>query len=507
MELRDLAVAIVTSEEARERDWLAIEAGTPSRMLMQKAGVAAAQRIMHRFRRQLAAGVEIHTGPGNNGGDGWVVAKELADKGIAVRVVEAEPPRTPDAIDARDSASSHRFPEISSRPAIVVDALLGTGSRGRPEGQILSGINAINRAREQGATVVALDIPTGLDANSGIAYGAVTADLTLAFGTAKRGHLIARDMCGTLEVVDIGLGAFGVPSAIDVALASGDWVAARVPRIAPNSHKGTRKRLAIIGGDTGMAGAAILAARGALRGGIGLVHLIVARENRDAVHAAVPAAVVSTHDELLADPAAVLSSANAAVVGPGLLPEMAARILAAIPGILRQVVLDAGALTALSDQSEKLRDFCATRELVLTPHPAEMGRLRGSTTADVLERRFDVGLQLAGDTGATVLLKGTPTIVSHAARGRIAVARGTSALATGGSGDILSGIIGTLMAQTGKGFESAVCGAWVHGRAAELCGSGRGVTLDDVLFAMPAAWRERPAIPRPPVLAELPFVQ
>ncbi|MBA3656706.1 MAG: NAD(P)H-hydrate dehydratase [Gemmatimonadaceae bacterium] len=507
MELRDLVVAILTSEEARERDRLAIEAGTPSRVLMQNAGVAAAMRIVHHFRGDLSTGVEIHTGPGNNGGDGWVVAAELTRQGVPVNVVEAEPPRTADAINARDSTRLVQTSSSTSRPGIVVDALLGTGSRGELKGVIRNAVNTINAARRQGAKVVALDIPTGVDANSGATGEPVVADLTLSFGSAKRGHLIARASCGIIEILDIGLGAFGSPSEGDVALASPDWVAAHILRIAPDSHKGTRRRLAIIAGDVGMAGAAILAGRGALRSGIGLLRLIVAKENRDSAHVAVPAALVSTHDDLLADPAGMLSVADTVVIGPGLRAENAARLLAAVPKSVKLVVLDAGALAAIDNNGNMLQEFCAGREVVLTPHPAEMGKMLGLSTADILERRFDIGLHLASVARATVLLKGTPTIVSHSERGGIATATGTAALATGGSGDVLSGMIGTLLAQTGNGFDSAVCGAWVHGRAAELCGSVRGVTLDDILFAMPAAWSSRGPLVKLPVLASLPFVQ
>lgn len=506
MELRDLAVAIVTSEEARERDRLAIESGTPSGLLMHNAGVAAAKRIMHHFRRELADGLEVHTGPGNNGGDGWIVAREIAGQGISVRVTEAEPARTGDAVQARDSARSIQFSELHSSPGVVVDALLGTGSRGQPEGRIRSAISAINDARATGAKVVSLDMPTGVNADSGAAHGPVTADLTLAFGSAKRGHLISRGLCGLVEVLDIGLSRFGTPSQRDVALASGDWVAAHIPPIAPNSHKGARKRLAIVAGDVGMAGAAILAGRGALRSGIGLLHMVVAPENRDVVHTSIPAALVSTFDDFLSDPASLLSAADSLVLGPGMQPQTAAAILTSIPQSIRFIVLDAGALTALGQGNRALKDLCAGRDLVITPHAAEMGRLVGSTTSEVLERRFEVGLELAGETGATVLLKGTPTIISHMNRGRIASATGTAALATGGSGDVLSGMIGTLIAQGENGFDSAVCSAWVHGRAAELCGAVRGVTLDDVLFAMPAAWKISPAMLQPPVLAALPLV-
>ena len=501
----DNLVTIVTSEEALERDKLAMEAGTPSRTLMQNAGVAAAESIMRRFAEMLGRGAEINTGPGNNGGDGWVVAAELAKNGIPVRVIEAETPRTPDAIHAKSAALQVGFIDPGDSPGVVVDALLGTGSKGKPRGEITGAIRAIAVAHERGSTVVALDIPSGLDASTGELNDCVTAALTLTFGTLKRGQLISRGACGAIEVLDIGLGKFTYATAGDIALASRDWVSGRIPAMEPNAHKGTRRRVAILAGDAGMGGAAILAGKGALRSGIGLLHLVIARENRDAVYGAVPAAITSTHDELL-DGAETIAAADALVVGPGLKPDTALQIMELLSGVRVPMLLDAGALSAFENDRAAIGAFCKGREVVLTPHPAEMGRMMGMSTADVLANRFEIGAELGKETGATVLLKGAPTVVSDSTR-RMANATGTPALATGGSGDLLSGIIGTLLAQTGQGFESAICGAWVHGRAAELCGPSRGVTLEDILFAMPAAWKLETPKMQLPVLAALPAVQ
>jgi NAD(P)H-hydrate epimerase len=499
-------LAVVTALEARERDRLAIEAGTPSRTLMQNAGVAAANSIRRLYPDALRSGVEIHTGPGNNGGDGWVVAGELAKSGISVQVVECEEPRTPDAMDAKALALHTNMQSSSDDPGIIVDALLGTGSKGVPTGKIADSVRAIMQKRTESTKVISLDIPTGLDATTGESIAGVVADTTLTFGTIKRGQLIARGLCGAIEVLDIGLQQFGLPGVGDVALASDDWVAAHIPAIKADAHKGTRKRLAVIGGGSGMAGAAILAGKGALRSGIGLLHLIVDERNRAAVHAAVPSAIVSSHTELLEDAASLLGAADAIVIGPGLDPATARRLLDATAHQTLPILLDAGAISAFDDKVADLARFATDRMVVLTPHPAEMGRLVGVATADVLTKRFEIGAELAKTTATTVLLKGTPTVVSDSSR-RMVSATGTPALATGGSGDMLSGVIGTLLAQTRNGFESAVCGAWVHGRAAELCGPSRGITLDDILFAMPAAWKTRPSHLRAGMLASLPAIQ
>lgn len=504
--MADHSVAVLTAKESAERDRRAIEAGTPSRVLMQNAGVASAGIIANTFREALSRGVEIHVGPGNNGGDGWVAASVLAGLEIPVWVVEAAPPKTSNALDAKAAAQSQRFTKAGPNPCVIIDALLGTGSTGAPRNSIALAVAEINRARERGAAVVALDLPTGLDATTGEARNAVRASLTLSLGTLKRGQLISRGVCGAIKVVDIGLGEFGKASGADCLLASGGWVSERIPPISADAHKGTRKRLAIVAGDVGMAGAAILSGKAALRSGVGLLHMIVANENRDVVHAAIPAAIISTHDELLNAPGDVLGAANAVVIGPGLHSSTAGQIIGRIPSGVTQIVLDAGALSSFSDDLAVLKAFCAGRNVVLTPHPAEMGRLTGKSTEEVLEARFEIGADVARDTGATVLLKGTPTIVSAADGKRMASATGTPALATGGSGDLLSGIVGTLLAQSEKGFESAVCAAWVHGRAAELCGTSRGVTLEDVLFAMHAAWKIASPPIDPRILASLPGI-
>ncbi len=474
---------------------------------MQNAGAACAIVIANLFRTAPGNGVEVLAGPGNNGGDGWIVAAELARLSVPVRVVEVLPPKTADAIAAKKRSGDAHISGFSGNPSIVVDALLGTGSKGSPNGDIATALTALANAKRSGAEVVALDLPTGLNATSGEVSDAVPASLTLTFGALKRGHLISRGVCGEIQVLDIGLGKWGEPADRECVLADSDWAFERIPALRADAHKGTRKRLAIIAGDAGMAGAAILAGKAALRSGIGLLHLVVARENRDAVHAAVPAALVSTHDELLREPGEILGKADAIVLGPGLHPENARKFLAVLPASGTPLVIDAGGLTAIAVDLNAGRKLFRGREVVLTPHPAEMGRLTTRSTEDVLVNRFEIGLDLARKVGATVLLKGTPTVISSSAGQTMASATGTPALATGGSGDLLSGVIGTLLAHTGKGFDSAVCGAWVHGRAAEICGTSRGITLEDILFAMPAAWRVISASPTPPVLTSLPAVQ
>ncbi len=506
-------VLVTTAAEAAAVDSRAIAAGTASWALMRAAGRAAAGVIRDRLAAYLDGGVVVLAGGGNNGGDGYVVAAELAAAGNAVSVVATAEPGTEDARTARTalpaSVSVHGWNDVTpghAQGALIVDALLGTGSSGAPRGAVADAIAMARRARAAGVPVVSLDIPSGVDATSGAAPGAfVQADLTVTFGTVKRGLLRNRGAAGAIVVVDIGLGAASddatAPNLVDAARALD-----AVPPIGAGANKGTRRKLLVFGGGAGMAGAAILAARGALRSGVGMVKLCVESPSIVPVQAAEPAALTApwpVDDSALR---AYLEWAHAVLVGPGLglgraSRELAERVLGAWRG---PVVVDADALTMFEGRAERLAELLAGRPAIITPHAVEAQRLAGVTAADLDAGRFEAAARLADRVRATVLLKGVPTVVSDGRR-TLVVAAGTPVLATGGSGDILGGIVTTLLAQTGDPLASAASGAWVHGRAAEIAGAGdvRGVTLDDVLAALRDAWRRAPAPPLP-VLAELP---
>ncbi|HET7458886.1 MAG TPA: NAD(P)H-hydrate dehydratase [Gemmatimonadaceae bacterium] len=502
------AVHVTTAAQSAARDRAAIDGGVPSRALMGRAGAAAAGEIARRYADLLPFGVAVFAGPGNNGGDAWVVAAALAAAGVAVRVAEAVEPRTADAAAERAIAAPLlSLGEPHGAERLVVDGLLGTGATGDPRGAVADAIRRVVEMRERGATVVALDVPSGLDATTGrLGAPAVTADLTLTFGTLKRGLLAARDAAGAIAVLDIGLGAHahvddGAPPLVDAR-----WVAARVPAFAASAHKGTRKRVMIVGGREGMAGATVLAARGAFRSGVGLVRVMVAPASVAAAQAALPEAIALQWP----DGDATAPDVDAALIGPGLgrgdesrrLVEQIARS-SSIP-----LVVDADALNDFEGDAAALGALLAGRAAVVTPHPAEAARLVGSTAAEVNQARYDVALALARQLGACVLLKGVPTVIA-APDGRIAVsAAGTPALAVAGSGDLLGGVVVTLLAQTGDAFAAATCGAWAHGRAGELATlrrRSRGVTLDDVTARIGDVWK-REAPPLYPVLAELPAV-
>lgn len=517
-------IRVVTSGQAAARDRAAIDSGTPSRALMQRAGAATASEIALRFGRDLRRGVLVLAGPGNNGGDAWVVARALASAGVPVRACEPIAANTDDARAERALAiplihlvavdeSTLASDAIYRGELVVVDGLLGTGANGPPRGALAAAVASIRAMRNRGAVVASLDLPTGVDATTGATRDPVSADITFTYGTLKRGHLVARAECGRIVVLDIGLGAHatlddGVPLAV-----SGSWVAARVPRIPPDAHKGTRKKIAIVGGGPGMSGAAILAARSAWRSGIGMVKLVVADGTIDSVRTAEPQSLTARWPDNAADVEQdVAAWADAVAIGPGLgtgrpARDLVERILGSFSG---PAVLDADALNVFSGDVAGLARALDGRTAVLTPHPAELARLMGRTVDDVLAQRFDIAVDVAQTTGAAVLLKGQPTVVTGADGVRLVSATGTPLLAAAGSGDLLTGIVATLLAQTGDATTAAACAAWVHGRAAWLAqraGSGtgaRGHSLDDVLAQLARAWPASAGPSRYPVLLELP---
>lgn len=515
-------VRVVTAEEAGARDRAAIESGVPSRALMQRAGAASAAEIALRYGRSLAGGVLVFAGPGNNGGDAWVVARALAASGVRVRVCEPVPAATDDARAERELALPHveivaaddsalRAGDAYRGEPIVVDGLLGTGGTGAPRGAVGAAIAGLRTMRDR-AAIVALDLPSGLDATSGALHAPTRVALTLTYGTLKRGHLISRAACGRIAVLDIGLGAHDGLDDGSPRVVSGGWVAHRVPEVPADAHKGTRKKIAIVGGASGMSGAVILAARAAWRSGVGMVKLVVSNDSLDAVREAEPHSLTAPWPTTAEAARRELGWADAVAIGPGLGVGAAPR--AVLELVLKEfrgpVVLDADAINTFSSDVNGLAGLLIERHAVLTPHPAEFGRLTGISVDEVLGRRFDVGLPLARHTRAVVLLKGQPTIVTTPAGERFVSASGTPLLAAAGSGDLLTGMVATLLAQTKDPSVAAACAAWVHGRAARLAQRGkagiRGLTLDDVLECMPAAWNAREGPTRYPVLFELPDI-
>ncbi len=507
-------IRVTTASEAAAFDAAAIAGGTPSGELMRHAGERAAAEIHRRFTHMGRAGVAIFAGAGNNGGDGYVVARALAALGVAVRIIAVGEPGTPDAIAARNAAVAAKgvtLEHSAGDAKLIVDALLGTGSSGAPRGAIAAAIASIDAARARGVPIISLDLPSGLNADTGEAAIAVRPDLTLTFGTVKRGLLRARDAAGAIALIDIGLGALA-DRGDSPMLVTPEWVHSRVPILSADSYKGDRGKLVIVGGQPGMAGAPMLAARGAMRSGIGMVRLVVARENIPVVQTAVPQAMAAAwpaRDDEVRD--AINNWADVVLIGPGLgdspqSRELVERVLTTWRG---PVVVDADALNVFRGDTARLGALLTGRPALLTPHAGECARLLGTNAADVIARSFEIGGELARAAKCAVLLKGVPTVITAESGARYVSATGTPALGTAGSGDVLAGIAATMLEQLGNAADAGAVAAWVHGRAAELVNVGRrwrGITLDQIETAVSSVWALKLPAPHPHVLAELPAI-
>ena len=410
--------------------------------------VSAGRAIARTARRFGPCRTLVLCGPGNNGGDGRVAAALLAGWGWPVAVALDRPgPPVPGTIAVPFD------PAEAARAALVIDAVFGAGMRGTLPDRVAETLAAANR-------VLAVDVPSGLDGGTGQPNGRVrAADLTVTFARRKPGHLLlpGRALCGEVLLADIGL-----PNAAIETAGSQTWrntpALFDLPRPGAADHKYTRGHVTIVGG-ADMVGAARLAAAAARRGGAGLV-TIDAETGADIYKTGAPGVIVTASGlpSLLEDP-----RRDTWVVGPGL-GQAQARV--ALPLLLRagrRIVADADALTAFAGEAEALRG-CA----VLTPHAGEFTRLFGDPGPDKLASVRAA----ARRTGAIVLLKGADTVIA-APDGRAAINDNAPPwLATAGSGDVLAGLIGGLLAQGMPAWEAACAGVWLHGRAGALAGSG-----------------------------------
>lgn len=418
---------------------------------MERAGLAVALAAS-RLGAAYGSSVAVLAGPGNNGGDGYVAARRLFARGVGVEVVALAEPKTPAAVSAAHAARQAGVPirlwgPPVRRPDLVVDALFGGGFRGGLPGGVDEWIDA-------GVPVLAVDVPSGLDPETGAVPGrSFTAVCTVTFHAAKPGHLFGRgpDLCGVVVVADIGL-AGGQPAFLLVE----DADAPRPPRTR-DVHKWSAGSVLVVGGAAGMAGAAILAGRAALAFGAGAVG--VASPSLPLVQAAAP--------ELLAyDLDGPGDRFDVRLVGPGLGKDRRAVVEQALarPGPL---VLDADALTSTS-VSELA---AAAADIVITPHSGELAAVFGEAVSP-----WGIAAAAAA-AGVVVLAKGNPTVVSDGGVPRVLTANGPE-LATIGTGDVLAGMVAALLARGLDPLSAAVSGAHWHGRAgARLAASGT-VTAD-----------------------------
>jgi ADP-dependent NAD(P)H-hydrate dehydratase / NAD(P)H-hydrate epimerase len=495
-------VPVLTAAEMRAWDEAAIHAhGVPEGVLMEAAGRAAAA-VVHRL--YPAGRVVAVSGSGNNGGDAVVAARTLRAWGREVVHVHvgSSPP---------DAALLHgwKLPpgqtDAFHGAGVIIDGLLGTGASGAPRAPYADVIAAMNAA---GAAVVALDGPSGVDLTTGAAPGeAVRAEATVTFGTPKRGLLLfpGRQLAGRIVAVEIGFPPLA-ESAATAALATPAWARSVLLPIPPNAHKGVPGKVSIVAGRRGMAGACVLAGLGALRAGAGMAALISTEDNRTILQTALPEALFVAREGL--DPNFHVGS-KAIVAGPGMgtddealdLLRMIARAGTA------PLLLDADAVTLLGRDPD-IRKLIGDRPLVLTPHPGELGRVTGMTVDEITADPFGAAVQAADRFRCTVLLKGAPSLVAAPRRPTMVSVAGHSGLATGGNGDVLSGVAGAFLALGMEPWDAAAAALCFAGRAAELAGRGRGLVPRDVADALPAALLEETpresALEFPGIVLDLP---
>lgn len=491
--------------------WAIDEQGIPSLDLMESAGIGVA-RVLERVAPDGM--VAVVCGKGNNGGDGLVAARILREAGREVAVICAS---ALDELSADAASNLERLPggppialgDPSAREAledasVVVDALLGTGFAGVPSGTVAEAIEAINRAC---GPVVAVDVPSGVDASTGTVAGvAVEADVTVTFHVAKPGLWIhpGKGRAGEIVTIDIGVPR-GDPSVPDVGLIDSS-VIDPLPCRTSRSTKFTSGHVVVLGGSSGLMGAPAMAALAAMRAGAGYVTAcvpaslctIVDTQLMEVMTRALPDAGGSFSDEAVDAALDVLAKAGALALGPGLGREdgavSLARLLARAAPL--PTVIDADGLNA---HARRLADL-ASREhpTILTPHAGELARLLGVPNEQVEAERLRHARSAAEQSGSVVVLKGDDTLVVDPA-GRTAISRGASpSLATAGTGDVLTGAIAAFLAQGLDPFTAAAAGVFVHceaGReAARRIGAAEGVMAGDVIDALPAARMRREAV-------------
>ena len=506
-------IPVLTAAQMREVDRHAIEdAGIPGRALMEHAGKALAERARERTNGPVA----VLCGGGNNGGDGYVAARFLSHWGLDTRTYMTREPchLRGDAAGAYESLvrtgsdpvvlaseNAGALDELSEA-GLLVDCLLGIGSSGAPRASMARLIDAMNAS---GADILACDLPSGVDADTGATPGAcVHADETLTIGYPKPGLLLGSgaDQTGSLDVANIGF-----PRARALALPPHAYLleardaAALLPRRPKPAHKGTFGRALVVAGSVGMTGAAGLAVEAALRAGAGTASVATAASARASVATAAPEATThplpETTDGRIAraaedDARRLAAACNALAVGPGLGQdaETAAfvrSLVGACGAPVEGLVLDADALNVLAplaSERPSLPDGC-----VITPHPGEMARLLGRTVADVQADRIGVARDLAEREAVTVVLKGAPTVVAQPNGTVYLNPTGNPGMATGGSGDVLTGLLAGLVAQGLTTEDAATLAVYAHGLAGDIAARefGRGLIAGDILRAIPQA--------------------
>lgn len=507
----------VTAEQMRRLEQSAVETGVSLDELMENAGQAVAHEVVAHLGEALGSRVVVLIGPGNNGGDGLVAARRLTESGVTVRAFvvagSGDPAGKRPAAEAagvrvemaRNEAGIQALGDATEWADAVIDAVLGTGAS-RPIDDTLG--RALAVVQKAGIPVIAVDLPTGMNADTGqFDPNGLRADVTLALGYPKIGSVVnaGQGHCGEIKALYIGLPP-GLDASLYADLLDSHLASTLLPHRPGDSHKGTFGRALIVAGSPQYPGAALLATDAATRSGAGLVELATEPSAHSLAVSAVPEAI---HTPLSAsasgklDPSAsarqVLeraSMATSVLIGPGFGTSVQkstfTRLLAAQASGMPPLVIDADALNILAGTYRWWENL--PESTIVTPHPGEMARLLGRTTAEVQGDRLGAAKSAAERWGVNVVLKGAATLIVSPT-GQVRVSPFVNpGLAKGGTGDVLAGLASGLLAQTpDRPFDAASLAVYVHGLAGEIARSSRGeiaMRAGDVIDAIPDAFLE-----------------
>ena len=511
----------VSVSQMRELDNKTIyESNIPGPLLMERAGKGLAEQVLNKFKPKK---VLVFAGSGNNGGDGIVAARYLAEQGILVRLLiflcqreltedakvhffklkKIRGKVTTDIINKREEFTEIiKEIKVNGEKTVIIDALLGTGARQPVKGLLKEAIEWINS--KKGSAIVSVDIPSGMNGDSGLANECVNADLTVTMGLPKHGLIrgTAQNCVGKIEVIQIG-----IPEELIKEINSNTYLLCResLPVLSKRPaicHKGSFGHLLIIGGSIGLTGAPTLASLSALRCGAGLVTLGCPESTNPILEVKLT--------EVMTKP---LTESTSGVLGVGALPEILRLVtrkqgLVLGPGLSREkgvmklvqkivekaelpTVLDADAILAFSGKAETLALY--NHEIVLTPHPGEMAQLIGTTIEEIQKDRISVAVETAKRTGKVVVLKGAGTVIAEPSGSSYVNSTGNPGMASGGMGDVLAGMIGSFLVQGKNALEAALLGVYLHGKAGDLAVKTTGesaLIASDVIKKISQAMKE-----------------
>ncbi len=503
---------VIYPHEMQALDEAAVRSGLGALDLMERAGRELALAARNMLGVPEGRQVSVVVGKGKNGGDGLVAARYLAEWGARVSVIllTGAGELHPDALANYEkidhelllpwSEEGHE-PSALRKADLILDCIFGIGFRGVAEGIYAAAIEAVNAS---GALVLAADIPSGVDGADGSVRGpAVRAGRTVTFALPKTGLYLypGAGYVGELEVRDIGIPALLVTetAASDIATIDEEQIGFLLPERPADAHKGSNGKVLVLAGSVGMTGAAALASLSALRAGAGMATLgipaslnpIMEIKLTEVMTVPLPATAQQAFAAEAAEPALrAAERADAVALGPGIGTAAETRdfVLRVLAGVAVPLVLDADGLNCAAESPQVLAE--RTAGLIITPHPAELSRLTGRSTEDILSDRIGAVKEAAQRFGCPVVLKGAHTLVADPA-GRVRInLTGSSGMATAGSGDVLTGCIAALLAQGLGPWEAALCGVYIHGSAGELAAvtvGEIGMLAGDITAALPVA--------------------